>query len=511
MNEQKDIQVTNIDGAEFDAAASQREFMAGIPEPLPIAHNGFSHDTAYEYRKDYLDGALRPKAETTVEVLRDETPGTIVLIPLGLEPARISTIGHVIQAVSQQQSRYPITLVMSDNGFTRDENLRAAVYAALDESGIQHRTVNAMFKRPDQRNPAYARNRGLEEIDSLAGEDEALRMDSVLFVDSDVVMLPDSIDNLQETYASKRASAVIASSIAVNQLDTDTIAHYSSLPAPEGRIRRLPELMRGDQIDMGMIVAFSGDVATKTFSLLLKRDALKKIMDSGTYRDTMLVAPHGSAEDMILSLSLGNLKRNGAGGIYHDPRARALDQARDTLDGVRKQRRMWGADHVILYKDFADLGLIQPGLRVLEPSNGHWQEWVVPGTEDMFGLIINPNQLKGIRRTLQHSIETEGFEAIAESTKLDITEGHVQSGMYVIDRLVQYIDSVRGLTTPLVRTDLPRELPTDATKMRWSDHSRTGQLLGNIAGMHFIQDVKNGTIPKVILFGVRQNADWDSV
>lgn len=452
-------------------------------------------------REPYLNAHLQKPI--SLNVGETYNVGRIAIIPIHQSPEALRTIPLAVQSLRAQWETTGTKLVVADNGLTI-ESRRDLNNQLSSMGGIDYTIIDATPKTDLDKSAAFARNKAIQYIQTMAEQHESHRVNGLLFVDSDTVLAPWTIQKLEETmHTSRGVVAVTARSIPVNHIGEETLQQLlTTHEIPEGKVRILPPLFNGSSVDIGKLIGWSGDVATKTCGLYLDHSTVTKMLRN--HPDLLLRMPHGSAEDMILSLGLSRY-----GNIYHNSAAHVLDQARETVEGVRKQRANWGTDHVSLYSDMIKLGFVKPGIKVLEPHGDKWYEWTIPNTENYFGLVINPIQMQRIRWQLQEMIEAEGHEEIINSIGISISEDELHYSITVFDQLNQIIKATSDSVKKTQRSDLPDVIYPDESILRWSPHSRVGQFLGNIRGMHDIQETSGSEFPKVVLFGVRQAGNWE--
>jgi len=345
-----------------------------------------------------------------------------------------------------------------------------------------------------QKNPAYARNAGLNHIRQLARFNPKYRTDGVLLLDSDTALLPGSIRDLEDTYRRhENVVAVTTVNIPVPTLDGNTYAAYLRDTNAKGEERLLPKLYASGRVNIEGIVGFGSDIAIKTCGVFIDIQTVNRL------DQPFIHMPHDSAEDMLLSAALSSI-----GNIYHNPNAKLLDQARENPFQTSVQRRNWGSDHAVLYGDLVEMDMVPSGLRIIEPKDDRWIEWTVPNSERITGLIINPNQLKGISSRTTSAVGREGAEIFGYG----VTKEQIENGIKILNKITHHIDSVRDRVSPITRADLPKPAELDSSQVRYSPEALTGLFVGNILGMHEIQKIEPGVIPQTIFFGVRQAGTW---
>lgn len=458
---------------------------------LPIAANGFKQDSADFLRRDDLLSVV--EGGRSIEITREHNPGVVVLVPIHAD-SRIDTLQHTLQSIAAQNQEFPPQIVIADNGLTPSG---ARKINQIGESiSLPISFADAHPTSDNEKNAAHARNRGLSFIQTVGATDPSFRTDGILLVDSDTALLPGAIDELKRsTKEHERAVAVTARSIAVPTLNGETYSRYFTQATPGERESEmpLPLLYSDGKVDIASLVAFGSDVAAKTCGLYLDRATMNR------FDKPFVQMPNGSAEDMIFSVALSRI-----GETYYNPNAQLLDQTRETVEQTRQQRSNWGRDHAILFNDLAALGFVEPGIHILEPTNGHWEEWVIPGSEEVTGMIINPSQLKMLGNDL---LDITSFgRPLGFNT--EISRQEIVNSVYLMGRLIDFIDKTRCEASHAIRPTLPKPTAVDTTHPRFSSESLTALLAGNIQGMYDIQHIENGVLPKTFFFGVRQAASW---
>lgn len=459
---------------------------------LPIAANGFKQASAdFSRRNDLL--SVVEGGRTNVEIIREHNPGVVVLVPIHAD-SRIDTLRHTLQSIADQNQDLPPQVVIADNGLTQSGTRK--INQIGEDLSLPISFADAHPTTDNEKNAAHARNRGLSVIQSLGATDPLFRTDGILLVDSDTALLPGAINELKKsTQEHEGAVAVTARSISIPTLNGETYSRYFTEATQGAREREmpLPLLYSEGKVDIASLVAFGSDVAAKTCGLYLDRAIMSR------FDKPFVQMPNGSAEDMIFSVALSRI-----GETYYNPNAQLLDQTRETVEQTRQQRSNWGRDHAILFSDLATLGYVKPGVHILEPNNGHWEEWVIPGSEEVTGMIINPSQLKTVGQDLLDLISFG--QPMGLST--DISRQDIINSVYLMRRLIDFIDGVREKSPRAIHPNLPTPTVADTNHPRFSTNSLTALLAGNIQGMYDIQHIENGVLPKNFFFGVRQAASW---
>lgn len=454
----------------------------------PIASNGFIENSEIALRRSSVLALTRP--EPRKEVINEYHPGATVLIPIHTDE-RLSSVEHTLRSLSKQgEKTRELSIVIADNGISNEG--RFHIQELAKQNRLTHLTfADARPTSPEQKNAAHARNTALELIKQLAKEHPEYRQDGILMLDSDTALLPGAAGELEKTYREHEGTvAVTARNIAVPNIDSTTQATYFREVDSSLQERVLPKLYeQGQHVDVSSIVAFGSDVATKTCGLFVDRKAINRL------GKPFVTMPNGSSEDMLLAVALNNM-----GEIWHNPRAVVLDQARENSSQTKKQRKNWGEDHTILFADLVSMGLASQGLHVLEPRGEAWVEWKVPHSDPITGFVINPNQLKDLSLRLRKDIS----DGSADFGNPDALE----EGIRTLERITKHIDITRSQTSYKIRTDLPEPIEPNPTQTRFSPEALTGLLAGNIQGMHDIQKIDKGIIPRIVFFGVRQAGRW---
>lgn len=453
----------------------------------PIASDGLINTQAALRRSSIL-ALTQPKPHG--EIVKEYHPGATVLIPIHTDE-RLPSIEHTLRSLSNQgEKTRDLSIVIADNGISNIARLH--IQELAKQIGLVYLTfADARPTSPEQKNAGHARNKAIELIRQLAIEHPEYRQDGILMLDSDTALLPGAVEELEKTYRKREGTvAVTARNIAVPNIDSNTQATYLKEVDSSSQERALPKLYeQGKHVDIASIVAFGSDVATKTCGLFVDKRTLDRLSKP------FVVMPKGSGEDMLLTVALNNM-----GEIWHNPKAVILDQARESPKQTKKQRKNWGEDHAILFADLVSMDLAPKGLHVLEPRENVWAEWKVPNSDPITGLIINPDQLKDLSLRLKKDI-SDGSVDLGNSDDLE-------EGIKTLERITRHIDLTRNQTLTKIRTDLPEPIEPNPAQTRFSPEALTGLFAGNILGMHEIQKIDKGIIPRIVFFGVRQAANW---
>jgi glycosyltransferase involved in cell wall biosynthesis len=475
-----------------------------IPNDLKFSSNGLMSTDRSSLRRGDLESALNSASQPTIEIGPTFNPDPLVIVPVHNDN-RIPTLRHTFDSLAEQERlNSGFQVVVSDNGLT-DEGVQE-IHGIAEGLGLGLTIVNARPEKESQKNAAHARNQAFQTIASLAEQDSRFRTNGVLLIDSDTALLPHALTELQQTYyRNPEVSAVQAVSVSAHDIGKEARVQYMSRhDIATGREQRLPKVYRDGEIDIASIVAFGSDIATKTCGVFVDRVAMAKMGQK-----PFVQMPHGSAEDMVLAIGLGR-----HGDIYSNSRAQVLDLDRPNPSAIQAQRTNWGRDHAILFNDFVELKHIKPGIKIFEPINGQWVEWIIPGSEEwkipgseeeenVYGVIVNPEQLKS---TSQLVIDAEKNGTLDTLTSRELRD--VQIGISHLQTVISRIDSVRDTVQKTVRPELPTPVPPNPSSIRFSNESLTGLLVGNILGMCDEQELSEDALPKRMFYGVRQSASW---
>ncbi len=449
----------------------------------------------FTQRQDALQRLLSvPTVET--RGIRSVSPDTVVLLPIHHDEHRYETAALTLKSLTQQ-TLGQIHVLMADNGMSPEG--RAHLERVAEGYGLPLTVVSAHPKEDAHRSPAYARNTALTALRDLRREDPTLR-GPVLEIDSDNVALPNAVDYMRQTlYGMPDAVAVSGDIIPTQHISEEQLDEYA--PPPNEEVTRvLPNLWRNGNVDVLSIVAFSSQVAGKTTGFLLDPALVGTILDYAN--EVYITMPNKSAEDMIASAAL---RRHGV--IYHDPRARFLDEARESDQQTRRQQIRWGRDHTLLVHDLQRLGLVPNGIQVLEPHGDRWAIWELPHTEELSGFIINPTDVQATAKTVSHAL-SNGISH--EFSQQELRTLH--AGLDVMGHVMTYVDTQRRHASISFRNDLPSPVTPDENSPRFSKTARNARLIGNLLGLSDVTDVekasRTATLPPAFLFGGRQAASW---
>lgn len=455
-----------------------------------------------------------------------------------------------IESIRQQMGdgfQGPLTLVVADNGMSVSQRQRISAAAAM--RGVDLHIADALpVDNGDrrQRTAAYARNKALKEICELARHDERFRGSSIALLDDDGAIGPGALDIMQDTMERFGAAAVTANATKTTELSFDRLRNFREQVLAREQVDGLdalrtkasqgahvmPPMFGAHGVDMNSIVAFSGDVSTKTAFLLLRRASVDKLAKSG---GPFLSYPHGSFEDMLLGLSLtvdGPIVRQGG--------AHYLDQVSTDNRILFRQKSRWGRDHVLAVNDFKQVGNVLPGLHIMEPRrisvdigpNGsgaselRWMQWTIPASSlprpDMVGFVLSPSEIRRAAQHLRNVVESQPDE-IPVFFGPDFNAEKLMRGLAIVQRILRTIDSHRRAlseTAVIIRSDLPIPMrdhyPDSLFQNSEDERAAYAQLAGNLMGMIDLLDEESsgqpisGNFPPAFLLGVRQNARWES-
>lgn len=437
--------------------------------------------------------------------------------------------------------RRPLTLVVADNGMSDEQ--RRCIVAEAQKRGIEIHIADARPQskdRPEQRTAAYARNMALKEICGLASTDARFRGSSIALLDDDGALGPGAMRLMTDALdAESRAAAVTACATKVPDLTLEVLDKFRAqvlsgvsgdvealVSAGRGKAKLLPPLFGQHGVDMGAIVAFSGDISAKTAFLMLRRSAIEPLLDRG---GPFVTYPSGSFEDMLLGLSMsvqGRLVRQGA--------AKYLDQVSTDSRLLLPQKSRWGRDHVLAVNDLRLNGNILPGLHILEErrcseaggsgtgSSTRWVQWTVPAEdlplEEIAGFVVCPNEVERYASNLERLIDEKPLE-ITQFFGAEFTPDKLKRGLEVFSRISKIVRNFREQSSDYpvtVRNDLPPP-PRDHSPDSFVESpgcSRAGyaQMAGNLLGVVELMEKgyidKASQLPQAFIFGVRQHSNW---
>ena len=467
------------------------------------------------------DDLFTTRQDGVVATIRSSEPGVVIIIPTGHECSteRVAQTEMSLQSIAEQIRRgfsHPVGVLISDNGLLAEHRDRIAQTAK--RLGLNFHFVDAPAHSREEHNSQFALNAAIRELKGLAGDPASSRVwraDAVALLDDDAAFGPFSLRTMYETLVHHRdAVAVEGTGRASHDLraDFDSVMDEHPLPPDVETIldsaRRMPALWRNGRLDLSSIVAFSGDVTLKTACLLLQRMVLEQVTRNGN--DAFVRYPHGSFGDMALGASLAR-----HGEIYQNPLADYMEQKSCLSSRICSQKLRWGRDHVHAFNDFVELGVVEPGIHVLEPvwSGGAyvWRQWTIPDTHST-GVVVAPAQLGRIAAFLERQLGTESKlpmedPALAKE-KLGVGVGVVKAILEKVAGEKRIAETLGGPQRQEIRHDLPSPWRVMPVHPRWGADALVSQLAGNIAGMGEIQELFPGEIPSRFVIGVRQYARW---
>jgi glycosyltransferase involved in cell wall biosynthesis len=514
---------TGAEEAQAQIIEDQRHAFATMPRNgspaarsnLVLAHRCPSCEPAFplqpsgELRRDALRRLLAVPLVGSSDAV-GFAPGVVVIVPTYGHPSRAASIRATLASIAAQGMELPVRVVVADNGMSAAQ--AAAVLGWARELGLPADVVAAHPTCDAEKTAGHARNVALEWLHARVSEDPSYRLDALLLLDDDVAMLPRALPEMYAVLRGQaRAVAVIPKNIQVPRLDESSWASWcvrqpGPLGSHEAPPHRMPEMMGGHGVDMAAIVAFSGQVATKTNCLLLDAATMHRMLRAGA--EPMVSGPHGTAEDMMLSLGLQRL-----GLVYACPRASVLDREPDSR-AVWGQRCQYGRDHVVVHDDLVQLNHAREGIHVLE-SDGHvWWEWFVP-QRGVHGVLVQPDQLSRVSQGLtsqgfEHETLSEPGSAACPSCRiraLGCTPERIYLGVALLERALRTVELHRPVALRRPRPDFPAPVASAPTALRWSDTSRMGQLVGNILGLYDVHG-SPGVGLSSFVFGLRQTVEW---
>lgn len=436
----------------------------------------------------------------SVEQTLPAAPGVNVVIPI--HSNRLDTFRLTIQSLSDQVfhnqhphavfSEGPVNLILANNGLAQED--LAVIEELTHEAGIPLYVVDAMPTEDHHKSAAYGRNQALSFLREQLFTNPELHLDSVLFLDSDSALLPGS---LQAMYSSLKANpdtvAVTADVVPVDALTGDLYTRRSQRRlASDAPLRRLPRLINARGFDMNGMIAYSSQIAGKTNGLLLSSDV---VLDMPHHNFPLL----RSGEDMSFSAAITR-----HGHIVFDAQGAVLDQARQSEEQMFHQQLQWGRDHQVLLDHLVDLGLVEPGIHVLLPKgNSHWEEFVLPNSQDVTGFIVNPFEIQNVAAHLRTQLE-QGTLPLYESAPT------VLKDLDMLDTLLTRITTELPKLRPLMRDDLPRpDHYDDPSNPRQLSASKLGRLAGNLLGIDYINGSNYQGLPPKFAIGLRQPGVWE--
>jgi hypothetical protein len=449
----------------------------------------------------------------SVELKREWVDNVVVIIPT-YTADRSELIDVAISSILRQAAipnSTHIMIVIADNGLLDgDKNaLRRRTEAAIRSQDVKV-TLDIVDAQPSgvrseapgyQRTAAYARNKAIDYIMEAAKSDPKYRGD-IFLLDDDAALVGPSLPILHKAlWDNSNRVAVVPTFIQTLDLSAD----WNSLNQPHstppdftwavGRTRHLPQQFLGNEFDLGPVLAFSGDISTKTAALGISRTVINRLHSS--HDMIFKVYPNGSFEDMAFGAVVSR-----QGVIAHNPAARCLDLVRQDPSSMMRQKVQWGRDHVQALSDFIDLGHFSGGIKVLEPITStedepYWVQWSMPSLHR--GVVINPRQLLDtVFPTLKHQIAGGAYGELGP----DFAKEKLSRELVAAERIVHGIVCQRPRDVS-VRHDLGvPDLNAELTGTRFAPEVSAYQLAGNLVGS---RDVSTQDGMRFV-FGVRQKS-----
>jgi hypothetical protein len=448
-----------------------------------------------------------------VNLTREWVDNVVVIIPTYTAARRelidvaISSILH--QAAIPGSTR--ITIVIADNGLLdEDKNaLRKRTEAAIQNQNVKV-TLEIVDAHPSgirteapgyQRTAAYARNKAIDYIMAAAKSDPKYRGD-IFLLDDDAALVGPSLPILHKSlWDNPNRVAIVPTFIQARDLLADwnnlnqNHNGLSEFSRAVGKTRDLPQQFRGNEFDLGPVLAFSGDISTKTAALGISRAVINRLHNS--HDMIFKVYPNGSFEDMAFGAVVSR-----QGVIAHNPAARCLDLVRQDPSSMMRQKVQWGRDHVQALSDFTDLGHFSAGIKVLEPimsteDDSYWVQWSMPSQHR--GVVINPRQLlETVFPTLEQQISVGAYGELGP----DFAEEKLSRELKAAKGIV--LDAVNRRPMDVrVRHDLGvPDVNAELSGTRFAPEVSAYQLAGNLVGS---RDVSTPGEMRFV-FGVRQKS-----
>jgi hypothetical protein len=435
------------------------------------------------------------------ELACEHAPGFVVIIPTFHSQARLASLRVVLESIARQGRTGDVTLLVCHRDLPPSTIRELKDLASA--SGLVARFVEGMA---NVRGAAQARNDALSWLARLRPTDPALRRSWVVFCDDDAAMLPGTLDALEGTANEHAALAVVARSVAVDALTSASYGAACKGAPARDRAREkphaLPNLWRqrtrqpGPGVDLASLIAFSGEIATKTACLLVRAELvlgwtrhLGKVFVGG---------PHGSGEDLMFSLAV---TRHGK--AWRHPGAVVLDLAPPTRKGLWAQRLRFGRDHAHLSSWFREAGWLTDGITILDPTSDGWVEGQVAPSAGP-GIIVNAPQLREVGARL-YALAREDVKSVELELPAGASWNSIAKGCRHLMDTLRGIDAGSGLWRE--RKDLPAAtLAQGADSTRWSTLSQMAQLAGNILGQ--AEAKESSESPAGFLYGLRQAVTW---
>lgn len=438
-------------------------------------------------RRRLLHAMMTPRPQDTqnLEVL--------TIIPTYGDPARLVSLCVTLESLRRQHVAGATRVVIADNGLSPAQCVELRTYA--EALGLSLHFADAHARQGGHRHAGYARNQALREVFARGADDPWFRADALLLLDDDVALLPDALPRLLRGLLSRPdVIAVRSVSEPVPTVDAQTLDQHWGKPLTPDVLGAGPALCDSHGADFASIVAFSGEVATKTNGLLLEYGKVARMhRELGAL---FLSYPSGSGEDMVLSLGLGQ-----RGSIVLAHGARVLDQMPRSEVGVFKQRARFGRDHVHMLSDLVELSLHPCEVVVLDPIPEGWSERRYR-VDDAAGVIVHAAELGAVTRQMQWVLrDPRSAEAFAS----DLDPALITDGAREVERMIDRVLLSGPPVSMRLRDDLPRFCPPDTRKARWSPLARVAQLVGNLQGLADLDQLGGPQLPQSFVLGLRQH------
>jgi hypothetical protein len=450
---------------------------------------------------------------STVDLKREWVDNVVVIIPT-YTAARSEQIDVAISSILHQAailSSTLITIVIADNGLSlEDKNaLRRRTEDAIQNQDVKV-TLEIVDAHPSgvrseapgyQRTAAYARNKAIDYIIRAAKSDPKYRGD-IFLLDDDAALVGPSLPILHKAlWDHPNRVAVVPTFIPTSDLSADWNAlnqrHRTSpdLTHAVRKTRDLPQQFRGNEFDLGPVLAFSGDISTKTAALGISRTVINRLHSS--HNMIFKVYPNGSFEDMAFGAVVSR-----QGLIAHNPAARCLDLVRQDPSSMMRQKVQWGRDHVQALSDFIDLGHFSDGIKVLEPitsteDDPYWVQWSMPSKHR--GVVINPRQLLDtVFPTLRRQIERGVYDELGGDFAKDALSRELVAAARIVHEIVNQPPRDFSARYDLGAPDLNAGL----SGTRFAPEVSAYQLAGNLVGSRDVSTLDEMRF----VFGVRQKS-----
>ncbi|MFI9644281.1 glycosyltransferase family A protein [Micromonospora sp. NPDC051925] len=454
-----------------------------------------THVTASEYLAQ-----LAPGAEPGVPQSFDgdaSASGVTVLIPTYSPPGGGRTDSLSLCLSTVLATAPAAVLLVVDNGLSTPD--ARIVGELLRGTGREYRIVAAPRLPGTRYTAAQARNAGLAFLAHPEGA--ALRRRSLLFLDDDTALAPDSLVRLQAVLdANPRAIAACPRVVPVPDLDSwrrprpggQAVPTHgwpgSAGPVPAIGSRRLPGALNGDGYDLLSVTSHGSLITGRTVGLLVRQDP---VLWWVRHRGPLFFegTPYGSTEDMLAMAVLSHL-----GELWAVPAAEVVDEARKTPGATRAQQFAWGYDHAWLARALAEAGAIGSGVNALVWRGTGWEEQRCGDWGPYAGFLINPAELRlGYRMLRAITAEREVAEAM-----FSVDADRVRAGTHALGRVVRRWRADADAARRRPRPDLPPLADRDWAGLRDGMDALIGHLAGNVVG-----SLDHGPF---FLYGARQPA-----